>query len=148
MKRILFFLFAITAGVLFTLNIAAETIITNEFWICNSTNTANRGTLDNPYDGSTRVKFDAIMNAMPPNSTIHILAGTYETWGSYGWDPKSGDKIVGSGIDHTILHFPSGTPQGGAGNSMIYSQFYLTNTEISDLTCDCNWTGGSYTYSG
>lgn len=139
---------AVMVGVLLALNATAETIITNEFWICNSTNTANLGTLDNPYDGSTQAKFDMVMSNMPPNATIHILAGTYETWGSYNWFIKTGQKIIGSGRDNTILQFPPGTPEYGAGNFIIYSYYILTNSEVADLTCDCNWNGGGYTYSG
>jgi hypothetical protein len=147
MKKNLFF-FAITACVLFTLNITAETIVTNEFWICNNPDTANLGTLDNPFDGSTRAKFDAIMNLMPPNATIHILAGTYETWGSYDWQMQSGQKILGSGRDNTVLQLPPGTPQYLAGTSVIYTALPLTNAEVADLTVDCNWHGGGYTYGG
>jgi hypothetical protein len=147
MKKILF-LFTITAGVLFTLNVVAETVFTNEFWICNSPDTSNLGTLDNPFDGSTRAKFDAIMSLMPPDATIHILAGTYETWGSHDWQMQSGQKILGSGRDNTILQLSPGTPQYLAGTSVIASWLPQTNAEVADLTVDCNWHGGGYTYGG
>ena len=141
-------LFAMTACVLFALKGMAGTIIPNEFWICDGTNTENLGTLDNPYDGSTRVKFDEIMSKMPPIATIHILPGTYETWGGYDWQMVSGEKILGGGRDNTVLQFPAGTPQGPVGNMVIYSGHPLTNSEVADLTLDCNWHGGGYTYGG
>jgi hypothetical protein len=141
-------LFAMTACVLFALKGMAGTIIPNEFWICDRTNTENLGTMDNPYDGSARVKFDEIMSKMPPIATIHILPGTYETWGEHDWQMTPGEKILGSGRDNTVLQFPAGTPQGVVGNAVISGPGPLTNAEIADLTLDCNWHGGGYTYSG
>ena len=141
-------LLALTLCMLFALKGMAETIIPNEFWICDRTNTENLGTMDNPFDGSTEAKFDAIMGQMPQNATVHILAGTYETWGSYDWVMASGEKILGSGRDSTILQLPPGAPQGSLGTSVINSDSPLTNSEVADLTLDCNWHGGGYTYSG
>lgn len=132
-------------GALFTRISSAETEFNNEFWISTSTSTANLGTLDNPFDGSTAKKFDSVMAALPPNSTIHILAGTYQTYGLEGWQVKSGQKILGSGMDVTVLQLVSGTPS----EEMIGSvSGPCTNMEVADLTCDCNYTSGSYTYSG
>jgi hypothetical protein len=113
--------------------------IPNEFWISTSTNTAGAGTLTEPYDASTQVLFDGVMSKMPPNCTVHLLSGTYETLGTWqarsgGWQQvKSGQRIVGSGIDHTTIHLARpgfgsywfGTP--GVAN---------TNIEVSDLTID------------
>src|ERR1051325_1893126 len=69
------------------LTATAETRLTNEFWVC--TNATGKfpwngqgGTLDNPYDGSTRANFDGVLSNLPPYSTLHILAGTYETAGN------------------------------------------------------------------
>src|ERR1051325_5948339 len=86
-----------------------QTQITNEFWVSTSTNTAKLGTLSDPYDGSTRVKFDDVLSNLPPYSTLHILAGTYFTGGSKAgypnvwWNLKTGQKILGSGMDVTVL---------------------------------------------
>jgi hypothetical protein len=101
---------------------------TNEFWISTNatgnfyftpsgTVTANVGTIDNPYDGSSQANFDTNMNSFPPNTTIHIMAGTYSTYGNdfasnglTGFHVKSGQKILGSGVDVTTLVLASGPP--------------------------------------
>jgi len=123
----------------------------NEFWI--STNATGNmlssgagGTIDSPLDGSTQPHFDANMDDLPPNSIIHVMAGTYQT---HGIEVRSGIQILGSGIDVTVLQFPPGTPNGSvvivtAGQSGVA----CTNNVVSDLTCDCNYSSGSYTYSG
>src|SRR6202012_2665498 len=129
----------------------------NEFWI--STNATGNllssgapGTLDSPLDGSTQLKFDDNMNRLPAYSTIHIMAGTYMTHGSDatdGFTVKSGTKMLGSGIDVTILKLAPGTPDNTTMiQSVPLTGSTSTNIEISDLTCDCNYTSGSYTYHG
>jgi hypothetical protein len=132
---------------------ATGTGFTNEFWI--STNATGNfytsgavGTLDSPLDGSSQANFDSNMQSLPPYSTIHILAGIYQTYGVNTWQVKTGQKLMGSGIDVTILQFPSGTPEYGSGTAVIQSYYTGTNMEISDLTCDCNYTSGAYTYHG
>jgi hypothetical protein len=130
--------FAILASLFLTHSLTAQTTNANEFWISTSTNTANLGTLSAPYDGSTPVKFDTIMSNLPPYTTIHVLAGTYQTYGDSdsnpGWEAKSGQKILGSGIDVTILQLVSGRPDGTA----VMRSEASTNIEISDLTLDGN----------
>ena len=133
----------------------SETRFSKDFWVSTSTNTANLGTLDNPYDGSTQPNFDAVLSNLPPNSTLHILAGTYQTLGNnetHGYHLKSGQKILGSGIDVTIIQLAPGTIRensdtcilstDGAGSACNY-------IEVCDLTCDCNYTPGTKeTYHG
>ena len=150
MNKVLINLIALT-GVLFALDATAQTQYAKEFWI--STNATGNmyptgGTLSNPLDGSTEAKFDVNMRQLPQNCVIHILAGTYQTCGCYVWSMQTGEKILGSGRDNTILQLPYGTPQHAAGTSIIYSQGIVTNGEIADLTLDCNWQGGGYTYGG
>lgn len=136
---------AVLFGAFLTRMSCAEVEFDHEFWISTSTNTANLGTMGNPFDGSTAAKFDSIMESLPPNSTIHILAGTYQTSGVAGWQVRSGQKILGSGMDITILKLVSGAPS----EEMVGSESGpCTNIEVADLTCDCNYTSGSYTYSG
>jgi len=129
----------------------ARTTNACEFWI--GTNATGNmlsggagGTIDRPLDGSTQSHFDANMDALPPNSTIHVRAGTYQT---HGIQVRSGIKILGSGMDVTVLQFPSGTPDGAtvivtAGQAGVA----CTNNVVSDLTCDCNYTSGRRTYNG
>ena len=140
----------VLAGTLLTLTATAQ--IQYDFWI--STNATGNmypsgGTRAHPLDGSTRTKFDVNMANLPAQSTIHILPGTYQTWGGYvgggGWFVKSGQKIIGSGIDKTVIQFPQLVPEWGAGAPIICSQVNVTNAEVSDLTCDGNWAAGSIT---
>jgi len=137
--------------ILLTLSIEAfaATPIPNEFWV--STNATGNfypsaaGTIDSPLDGSSQVNFDANVNGLPANSTIHILAGIYKT---KGVSIKSAQKICGSGIDITVLQLPTGFTVGGSGASVIYSGASVSNSEVCDLTCDCNINNNTDTYSG
>ena len=90
------------------------------------------------------------MNSLPANSTIHILAGLYQTKGQAGFKVKTCQKILGSGIDVTILQLPTGYVFGGSGATIICSQQDpgVTNCEVCDLTCDCNKLNNSDTYNG
>src|SRR5712664_2520417 len=101
----------------FFVNVTNAIQFTNEFWVSTNTNTANLGTLADPYDGSTAAKFDLVMTNMPSNCVVHILAGTYETHGlppggaGPGWVVHSGEKLRGSGMDTTILHLVNGSQE-------------------------------------
>ncbi len=123
--------------------------ITNEYWVSARTDNPTNalGTLDDPYDGSTSTKFDTLMSNMPSNSTVHILAGTYTTLGNQGWFAKTGQKILGSGMGITTLRLVS----GAVDTSYLIGNWFLNydqNIEVSDMTLDCNYTSGSYTYAG
>jgi hypothetical protein len=90
------------------------------------------------------------MNGLPPNSTIHIMAGIYQTmgndaFGATGWFAHSGQKILGSGIDVTILQLVHNAPDQ---STVVCGWNIVTNVEVSDLTCDANYTSGAYTYLG
>jgi hypothetical protein len=117
----------------------AVTEFSNEFWVSTSTNTANRGTLADPYNASTQPLFDKVMADMPPNCVVHLLAGTYQTLGTWqarsgGWPQvKSGQRIVGAGIDHTTIHLC----RTGIGSYWFGTPgITCTNIEVSDLTID------------
>ena len=74
-----------------------------EVWIAMRTDgVKGSGTQTDPWDGSTAAKFDALMQALPVNTRIHLGPGVFETRGysdgeAGGWEPKSGQKILGSG---------------------------------------------------
>ncbi len=66
------------------------------------------GTHSDPYDGSTAAKFDAVMNGLGGYTRVHLGPGTFQTNGyadgvAGGWQPHTGMKIVGSGVDVTVL---------------------------------------------
>src|SRR5271154_3140237 len=83
-----------------------------EYWVSTNEDSSNLGTLDDPYICNTQSKFDDTMNSLPENSTIHILAGTYQTLGENNWFIKSGQKILGNGIDRTVIQLVTNAPSG------------------------------------
>ena len=127
----------------------AQTTFTNEFWI--STNVISgggSGTLSSPFDGSTALNFDRVMSNLPPYSAIHILAGRYETGGNTGWYAKSGQNIIGSGIDVTILHLTNNSP---VSSWAVVTVSPATNVAVSDLTVDLSGStnnGGAVVLEG
>jgi hypothetical protein len=133
----------------------AETEFTNEFWVSTvvQTNGGNGvygdGTLECPYDGSTEVKFDTVMNSMPPNCTIHLLAGTFQAKGDggqgYAW-VQTGQKILGSGMDNTIIQLIPNAP--GGGGAVFVLDGVGSNIVVADLTLDCNFGSQTITASG
>jgi hypothetical protein len=109
-------------------------------WIGTSTNTAGTGSIDDPFDGSTRTKFDALMATLTANEhiRIHLLPGAFETsgWGGegIGWQLRNGSRLIGSGIRTTSLKLVNGT------NWMITVVGIGNEIEVSDITVDCNGT--------
>jgi hypothetical protein len=75
---------------------------------------------------------------LPANTTIHLLAGTYQTYGVDSWSVKSGQKISGSGMDVTILQLSPSSPSNDPQPTIISSINNTTNVEVSDLTLDDN----------
>src|SRR5689334_3070409 len=87
-----------------------------EIWVAKRTDVvggAGSGTLNDPYNASDATSFDAIMNTiagMPATKVgvVHLGPDSFETNGfnartGAGWQPKAGTRIVGSGIDATVL---------------------------------------------
>jgi len=129
-----------------------------DVWIAVRTDgVAGTGTESDPYDGSTQVKFDALMNSFAAYTTIHLGPGTFETRGYSNvalggghptWQPKAGMKILGSGIDVTYLKIVNA---GSYNNTTLENGLYfaigatLGNVvdyfEVSDLTIDSNMAG-------
>src|SRR6266536_55823 len=117
----------------------------NDFWIALRTDgEAGAGSPSNPYDGSSPTIFDNAINSIPINSTIHLGPGIFPTRGfreGYGgWRPKSGQKIVGAGIDATVIKLV----EASAPNAKYYAigtEHDLDSFESSDFTVDCNLPG-------
>lgn len=142
------------------LSAKASVQIPNEFWI--STNATGNfytngvggagGTIDNPLDGSTQANFDRNMHEMTwfqNNITIHILAGTYNTKGSYSFAVTgNGVNIVGSGIDSTILKMVDEPSSPETFFFECCCAVSVTNVHISGMTLDGNYTSGSYNRGG
>ena len=113
------------------------------------------GTLNDPFDGSSASKFDALMNSQPANTRIHLGAGIFQTKGyadgvDGGWQPKAGMKIIGSGIGVTTLQLTGTTTTNrhyfAIGHALAVEGIEGTLAdflEVSDLTIDCNLSSGS-----
>ena len=87
------------------------------------------------------------MNSFPPNTTVHLEAGDYQTKGyaigvSGGWKPKRGFRIIGAGVDTTTLKLVSAATDDkqyfaiGGEDTTLADGF-----EISSLTVDANLGG-------
>src|SRR5206468_2339373 len=86
-----------------------------EVWIAFRGDQKGSGSLNDPYDGSTTAKFDAILNSLAslpsPNTLVHLGPGVFTTGGyvdpdmsvSPAWQIKPGMKIVGAGVGATTL---------------------------------------------
>src|SRR5262249_58851448 len=69
------------------------------------------------------------------NLVVHILPGTYDSRGTELWSPHSGWRVLGSGIDVTILHRVStNSSMTFLGN---YFEVWGENIEFADMTVDC-----------
>lgn len=109
------------------------------------------GTVNDPYDGSSQSRFDNLMALIQTQSnvTIHLGAGTFQTQGysvvaGAGWQAKPGMKIIGSGIDVTVLKLVN----AGLNEHYYAIGHSLSSTskvdyfEVSDLTVDSNLPSG------
>lgn len=90
------------------------------------------------------------MDELPANFTIHLMAGTFHTRGNIGWNANPGIKILGSGMNSTIIQFSSNTVASFGGvtwHNFITekSQFGDSNAVVRDLTLDCNYQPGILT---
>jgi hypothetical protein len=103
------------------------------------------GTSGDPYDGSTRAKFDARMSELQPNTRVHLGPGTFQTQGytygaSGGWQIKPGMKIIGSGMEVTTLQLANHTDNATyfvIGHD-ISAGAKVDFAEVSDLTINCD----------
>jgi hypothetical protein len=134
-----------------------DSVVTHEVWIAIRTDGPSgegpfgAGTQNDPYDGSTQAKFDKLMkDVVPSKATIRLGPGVYQTKGGTGhnrfegdWRPKSGQRIIGSGMFATTLQFvgASTDTEPVYSYSLIGSFDWLDGFEVSDLTLDCNLDG-------
>lgn len=114
------------------------------------------GTVADPYDGSNQAKFDALMSSFAAVSgvAIHLGPGAFETNGyngTSGWQARPGMKIMGAGIDVTVLKLVNVAP-GTATHYFAIGHSLSAKAdafEATDLTIDCNLAAtGSSTACG
>jgi hypothetical protein len=98
------------------------------------------GTRNDPYNGSTKAKFDAILKTIPPHTAIHLGAGTFVTNGST--QMKDGWRINGVSKDKTTVKLADNVLTASVKNAFVIQHRdvggFLNYFELSDLTVDCN----------
>lgn len=95
-----------------------------------------------PLHVSTPEKFDALMNALPTDCTVHLAGGTYWTSGGKGFWLKTGQKIIGSGMDVTVISLTN----NAIGSHLVLGTDPLDcvdDVKIFGLTIDANSQNGS-----
>lgn len=118
--------------------------VRREIWVAVRTDgLPGIGTQTDPYDGSTMVKFDAIMsdyNKTPPYTAIKLGPGLFRTAGTRTWHVRPGWVIDGAGMYLTTVQ------QGGNVSTIPGVACFQSDPNIaadyvtiSDLTVDCNW---------
>src|ERR1051326_4865647 len=138
-----------TAIFVAVITLLTMTAFASDVWIRpDGTDGTGDGSAANPYVRTTASSFDALMSAMTANTTVHLMAGTFQTAGSLpffsGWVLQTKERIVGAGMDLTTLQLVSGAPDG----TTVISSINGESIEVADLTVDCNYTSGTYTYHG
>jgi len=117
-----------------------------EVWLSPTAGGTNAGTQANPYDASTQTKFDDIITSLGTNPiTIHLLPGTYNTYN--GITIRNGWKILGAGIDATIIKYNGPADTGTNYDFGVISSFMLgddsaSNMRVADLTVDAGGVPG------
>src|SRR2546429_3572949 len=102
----------------------SPTVAKREIWVCKRTDGGiqtifGAGTQDDPYDGSTYSKFDAVMGNIPEFALIRLGPGDFETRGgsgtghqAAGYEAKTGWRIVGAGMFQTTLRLVNASGLG------------------------------------
>lgn len=120
-------------------------------WVAGA-RSSGRGTLENPYVVGFARDFDLRLNRQPSGAVLHLLPGTFETFGrchpnpdgscSSGWLLKSGQRLVGSGMTNTVLKLvglSAQRPNNPRPTHVVRSVPRAAGCVVSDLTIDCNY---------
>jgi hypothetical protein len=120
---------------------------------------AGQGTKDDPYNESDQAALDAKLNSLPGDVIIHLGPGIFKTRGGRGtnrqgvipWEPKSGQRILGSGMFVTTLQLTLNSTNDTTQEAHFFAiggpNIDFSGYEVSDLTIDCN-LGGQPTPTG
>lgn len=120
------------------LGTVAQRGLQNQVYIAYRTDgVAGVGTKEDPFDGSTQAKFDALMLGFDPDIQINIGPGTFETRGSDLWYAQDGWQVLGSGIDITTIKL--------VGQTDTYSYVSFLSTPIGPSTALKQFQAGNFT---
>ena len=105
------------------------------------------GTLQNPFDGSTPTKLDAVLRRIANGTRVHFGPGTFQTAGfsddssSVGFSVKRGCKYIGTGMSRTTIQLTAASASSGHLASAFQSTGYngdVSRAEVRDMTIDLN----------
>ncbi|MBI2928155.1 MAG: hypothetical protein HYY24_21000, partial [Verrucomicrobia bacterium] len=120
-----------------------QPVVRSDVYFADRTDSAvGLGSHDDPYNGNdSKVpgNFDAKLNSVPANTTIRIGPGTFKTKGTTGWAPKSGQRVVGAGVNETTLLVAAAPTGNTAAIGNPDSPPALDGFEASDLTINCDF---------
>ncbi len=106
---------------------------------CAATNVCGTGTAEDPFDGSTQARFDAVTSALLPFTRIHLGPGTFIT---RRISLKDGWEFVGAGEKLTVIKLADNQVANGDYPMAVLirydSEGFLSAFSASDLTIDCN----------
>ncbi|HXT39213.1 MAG TPA: hypothetical protein VN887_04230, partial [Candidatus Angelobacter sp.] len=132
-----------------TFVIYGKTATTFKYWMKGSPAGNGSGTM---VCALTHYQFDEIRGVLGANTTIHLGPGVFPTQGigsdGSGVPVLTGQKIIGSGIDVTIVKLVS-VRSPIVQYWVLGTGAHLEYFAVSDLTLDCNLDGqliGSYTF--
>src|SRR5580765_2929891 len=108
------------------------------------------GTVEDPYNGATHTFLDDLLanrngtrTSITENMTIRFGPGIFQTKGfgnisALGWQPFSGQRLIGSGIHQTTLQLvkAQGFSDSGSFQGVISTNANVSDIEISDMTLD------------
>lgn len=108
---------------------------------------AGNGTAQNPFDGSTAEKLDAVLRSITNGTRVLFGPGTFDTAGfsddspSAGFSVKPKCKYVGAGPSKTTIRLASASASSAhLGCAFCASGLNadVSGAEVRDLTIDCN----------
>lgn len=119
----------------------------NEVWIKTVGPLGGDGTQDDPFNGSDVDRLDEFLRVLPENTVIHFLPGKYRTRGYHAgesdpskiWQPKRGQKLIGAGVDVTVLRLVDASIPT-TGYSVIGCEYNQNadDLEITGMTLDAD----------
>ena len=138
-------------------------VVQMEIWIALRTDgVPGSGTRADPYNGSTAALLDGVLSdstRVPDKAFIHFGPGIFETTGGFGafapgdptptpyvvgWEPRSGWRLVGSGIWATTLKLVRASSVPNVNYCVVGKRSgdpHLQGFSISEVTIDCNLGG-------
>jgi hypothetical protein len=109
----------------------------------NTNPTPGTGTAEDPFDGGTAAKFDALMASFPSYTRIHLMGpGPFQTSCTRTWLIKTGWIIEGDGQFYTVVQLvgnAAGLRHLWVLGTDAHDELPQDNVIIRDLTCDANW---------